>query len=181
MAIRMSVKYDTTELDGYSAFLKNAQKANRDIVAMTTQKNINKYIRPMEAIDPGPSQHGGGRGAWSTNPAADARARRWWFANYPNGRPRTGQLMRQWVFVLRGDRLVLENRSPVIGYVGSMARRLRARGGRPNPGHLRTGWPQAIRQTATTVLDMVIEDVRLGWSTSIAASVAAGQYRIVVP
>jgi hypothetical protein len=181
MAIRMSVTIDTQPLTGYKALLKNAQRANTDIVKFTTQKNINRYMRPMEQMNPGPSLHGAKRGAWSTDPAADARARRWWWANFPNGRQRTGSLNKRWLFVLRGNRLSLENTNPAAAYVFSFAKTPRARGGRPNPGHIRTGWPQASRQAASEVLGMVIVDVRLGWSRSIAASVAAGAYRIVVP
>jgi hypothetical protein len=62
-----------------------------------------------------------------------------------------------------------------------MARYVRARGGRPNPGHIRTRWSEVTKNTANEVLLIVIRDVQFGWSASIAASVAAGQYRIVVP
>lgn len=181
MTIRISVRSDPKPLDGYAAFLRNVQRANSDILRMTAQKNINVYLRPMEQVNPGPSQHGARAGAWSTDPAADARARRWWFANYPNGRARTGNLNRAWVLVTRGNRLSLENNSRGAAYVFSFAQTPRARGGRPNPGHIRTGWPQAVRRVGLEVMDMILGDVQLAYSRSIAASVATGQFRVVIP
>lgn len=39
---------------------------------------------------------GGNRFIWSRDPVKQARARRWFFANYPNGYTRTGALERAW-------------------------------------------------------------------------------------
>lgn len=179
--IRISIQAHIKPLEGYAALLGNAERATQDILRLVTQRNLNTYMRMMEAIDPGPSQHGGGRGAWSTDPAADNRARRWWFANYPAGRPRTGGLMRAWVFTVRGNRLSLENTSPAGKYVLSMARQPRARGGRPNPGHIRTGWPQETRRVAQQVMAQVADDVHVAWSRSLMASAARGEFTVIVP
>jgi hypothetical protein len=181
MTTRISIKSDLKPLKGYSSLLKNVKQANTDILNLSVQKHINRYLRPMELMNPGPSLHGGGERAWSTDPAANRRAQRWFFANYPNGFRRTGALNRAWRLTARGLRLSLENASRAASYVFSFAKNVRARGGRPNPGHIRTGHPQLAQQTARQVLDMILDDHRLAWSKSVAASVAAGIYRIVVP
>jgi hypothetical protein len=189
--IRIAIQSNTRQLDGYAAYLAHARQANIDTLKLTIQKNTNKYLRPMEAIDPGPSQHGGGAGDWSTDPTANRRAQRWWWANVRagtvNANPttgayiRTGGMGRRWKFVTRGNRTSLENTSAGASYTLSMARIPRARGGRPNPGHIRTGWPQVTRATALAVMEMVIDDVQLAQSKTIAASVASGSYKVVIP
>lgn len=176
MAIRLKVKADITPIKGASELLSNMDNAMSAILETVTQTNINKYLRPMEQIDPGPSRH---RGRWSTDPGANPRARRWFFANYPNGYTRTGELNRKWRIVVRGKRLSLENNARGARYVFTMAKNIRARGGRPNPGHIDTGWPQEGQRVAREVLDMVIEDVSLAHSRSLMASMSNGRYTIV--
>ncbi|MAS33557.1 MAG: hypothetical protein CL610_06095 [Anaerolineaceae bacterium] len=191
MPVRMSIRIDTKPMDGYRDLLKNAQRANEQIMAETVAKHESDYLAPMRDMDPGPSQHGAQKGAWSTNPAADERARAWyWYAVNNRLIPsdpvtgayiRTGQLNRQWRLTARGNRLSMENLSAVSAYVFSFAQNIRARGGKPNPGHIRTGHPLEAQVMGTQVLTRIIADTQVSWAQSIAASVAAGQYRIVVP
>lgn len=191
MPIRIAVQINTRPLDGLQSMLKNVQKVNEAIVAQVAAKHEGDYLAPMRDLDPGPSQHGAKRGAWSTNPEADARARRWWWwAVHTRKVPsdpitgayiRTGQLNRQWRFVARKDRFVLENSSPIAAYVFSFAQNIRARGGKPNPGHIRTGHPLEAQVIATGILARLRTDVAAAYSQTVAASVAAGEYTIVVP
>lgn len=182
MAIRMSIKADLTPFDGLEALLGNAERATSQIMQGVVNKHGTKLLRPIRRFGPGKSRHGAKRGAWSTNFAADARARRWWFANHGN-RPyrRTGKTGKAWVFVVRNNRMSLENASPAAKYVFSFAAKPRARGGRPNPGHIRTGWPSKGRLKATAVLDTAKDLVEDSFARSIVASVAKGRFTIVVP
>jgi hypothetical protein len=183
--IRLSAVFDFKPLDGFEAFAQNAERANGEIIDLTLQQNINEYLRPMEQIDPGPSQH---RGRWSDNSKANRKAQRWWWMAVNKGLVnadssgryiRSGNLNKQWRILRRGSRISLENTSPKARYVYSMAQTVVARGGRPNPGHIATGWSSAAKTTAAEVISAVTADVSFGYSQSIAASVGAGQYRIV--
>lgn len=183
MVARVALRSDLRALDGYEAFVKNARRASGQLIQLTVQRNINTYLRPMEQINPGPSKHGGKARDWSTNEAAGRKAQKWWFANLREGKVgggSTGAMMRAWAFTLRKNILSLENTHPGFPYVGSFAQSARARGGRPNPGHIRTGWPQAIRRTGLEVMDTVLSDVQLAYVSSIAASVAAGRFVVQV-
>jgi len=82
---------------------------------------------------------------WSYNPAANARARRWYFANkVPKGAARkkrgryvrTGQLVRGWkvLFDLRSATLKLTNEARGVEYV---------QGNRQVPSHKKTRWANA--------------------------------------
>ena len=53
--IRVSAVFNWRPFEGFQSFAANAERANEQIVDLTLQRNINEYLRPMEAIDPGPS------------------------------------------------------------------------------------------------------------------------------
>jgi hypothetical protein len=183
--IRLSAVFDFKPLDGFLALAGNAERANDEIIDRTLAANENAYLQPMQAIDPGPSQH---RGRWSTNPAANRKAQRWYWMAVNKGLInadasgryiRTGDLNRQWRIVRRGSRISLENTSPKARYVMSMAQTVTARGGVPNPGHIDTGWSGAAKNTATTVIREITTDVNAAWVQTVGASVGSGQYRVV--
>lgn len=83
---------------------------------------------------PGPAKH---PFEWSENPAANARARRWFFAHYPKGYRRTGKLAAGYtVGVSESDdalAIFVRNPSKTLKWV---------KGKRQVPGHRRTGWRQ---------------------------------------
>jgi hypothetical protein len=186
--IRVSAVFNWRPFEGFQSFAANAERANEQIVDLTLQRNINEYLRPMEAIDPGPSRHGGGAGRWSTNAAANRRAQKWYWMAVNKGLIkadasgryiRSGGLNRQWRITRRGNRISLENTSPKAKYVMSMAETVTPNGGVPNPGHIDTGWSREAKRAAAEVVGAVVSDVSFGYAQTIAASVGAGQYRVV--
>lgn len=104
---------------------------------------------------------------WSNNPEANARARRWFFANYPNGYTRTGDMGKAWKVGLSvtvaGFSVTVRNPADGASYVyGDDAYR-------QIPGHAATGWfksedvftdlaAQAERDLVTE-LDRFIEEI----------------------
>lgn len=95
---------------------------------------------------PGPAKNGLNSGTpflWSFDPAANARARRWFFANYPEGYTRSGNFGRAWEITVAVKQaevmLSVSNPTPGTRYiVGDFAN-----GAGQIPGHRRTGWPLA--------------------------------------
>lgn len=102
---------------------------------------------------------------WSRNKAANARARRWWFANIKKGNIRTdghnyirsGKLQQAWTIraiVQQGKATItVENPSRGASYVYGDENRAQI------PGHATTGWPSVNRQVAAKRkrLDTAIE------------------------
>jgi hypothetical protein len=183
----LEVRVDTSGLQGYSALLRQADRMIAEVVERTVPRHHNEYLQPIQTADPGPSQH---RGRWSTNPAANARARRGYWARVRAGLIpadpvtgayiRTGNLARQWQLAAMRNKVVLFNESAAIKYVSTFGPFV-PNGGQPNPGHLFTGWPQQNTALAQVLIRTMVRDVLRGVSSSIAASVAAGRYRVVVP
>lgn len=185
MAIRAAVKADLKPLDGLASLFKNINKAAEQIMGEVADKRGKRLLKPMHNLDPGKSKHGAGLGAWSTNKAADARARGWWFAHFPKGRQRTGKTNKAWVLVARktGRRtsLALENNSQGARYTFSFAKNVKPRGGRPNPGHIRTGWPKKTRKVGLKVLEDARDLVEDAYAETVAASISTGKFKVVVP
>lgn len=75
---------------------------------------------------------------WSFDPAANRRAQRWFFANYPNGYERTGDLGKAWYadIALKDGSIVisLENETRGASYVHGSDEYGQV------PGHITTGW-----------------------------------------
>lgn len=75
---------------------------------------------------------------WSNDPAANAKARRWFFAHYPDGYSRTGQLGKAWKVALSvtvaGFSLSIGNPAKAASYVYGSERYDQV------PGHVDTGW-----------------------------------------
>lgn len=76
---------------------------------------------------------------WSNDPAANARARRWFFAHYPNGYTRTGKLGEAWKIGMSvsvaGFSVTVINPAKAASYVYGSERYDQV------PGHADTGWP----------------------------------------
>jgi hypothetical protein len=81
---------------------------------------------------PGPAKH---PFEWSSNPTANARARGWFFANYPQGYRRTGKLAQGYTIG------VTENDDALAIFVRNPSKALKwVKGKRQIPGHKRSGW-----------------------------------------
>lgn len=78
---------------------------------------------------------------WSQDPVRNAKARRWFFAHYPNGYERTGQLGRAWKVALSvtvaGFSIGIGNPAKAASYVYGSEDTAQV------PGHITTGWPAA--------------------------------------
>lgn len=182
----IEVRVDTSGLVGYSALLKQADRMIGEVVTGTVNRHGDEYLQPIRQADPGPSQHGG---RWSTDPAANARGRRGYWARVRSGQIRanpltgayirSGNLMRQWQLTANVNKVTLHNDSPAIKYVSTFS--VRPTPGQPNPGHFLTGWPQENTRLAIALINRMIVGGNMGISASIRASVAAGRYQVVVP
>lgn len=99
---------------------------------------------------------------WSFNPVKQALARRWWWANYPNGKERSGLLGRLWLgeITYQDNTLAtrVSNPSKAASYVyGSEQFNFEQ-----VPGHARTGWLNSGNTAADVLLEVAIEiDKRL--------------------
>lgn len=87
---------------------------------------------------------------WSTDPVKNKAARGWWFANFPNGRERTGALNDAWDVLLgrvgKAFDLLVSNATDYAKWVVDS---FDLRRSYQNPGHARTGWRRAKETTAT--------------------------------
>lgn len=96
---------------------------------------------------------------WSLDPAANARARRWFFANYPNGYTRTNKLAEAWsvdIYFFRGE-IIIELLNDLRGasYVHGSDRYGQV------PGHVTTGWRHVdtIRGEYAELADNAVREV----------------------
>lgn len=101
---------------------------------------LERRLDRVLSYEPPPRNVGSPKFVWSHNPAANARARRWFFANYPNGYTRTGDMAQAWIasIMLVGGAIELsvENPAPGSSYVYGDDSRSQI------PGHRTTGWRQ---------------------------------------
>ena len=182
MTIRAAVRADLTPLEGAESFFKEAPKATERVLEGVKKKHGKRLIRPLHKMSPGRSKHGG---RWSTNPAANRRARGWWFANRSKIKPRSGKLRKQYIMAVRKTprrvSLTIENPSSKAHFVFSNAKKARADGGRPNPGHIATKWPQKSREVSLKQLEIAKGKVEDAYQASAVASIAKGRFVIVVP
>lgn len=137
--IRVDPVLETRAIANFDAFLDAFPELATETVEDAWRKEIEPEFTSEVQWYPGPSQNSLNSGApfvWSLDPAANARARRWWFANFPNGRERTGKLAESYqVAITQGDGIIaisVRNTAPYHQWV---------KGRRQIPGHLRTGWP----------------------------------------
>ncbi len=186
MPIRMTVRIENKELDGYRLLVGNANRMIAEVVGATVKKHQPRYLEPVRTADPGPSQHSG---RWSTIPADNARARRGYWARVRSGQInadpvtgayiRSGDIARQWQMNAKRNRVALFNDSPAIKYVSTLGAIL-ARGGQPNPGHILTGWPQKNTALAIVAVNTMVNDVQSGIAATTKASIKAGSLKVVI-
>lgn len=98
---------------------------------------------------------------WSNNPLKQANARRWFFANYPNGYKRKHKLVKQWTGEVAFSgaliSITVQNPAPAASYVfGS-----EPFGFAQVPGHVVTGWYNTQDKPADLVLDAGVYAVDL--------------------
>lgn len=95
---------------------------------------------------------------WSLDPRAEQRARRWFFANYPDGYTRTGVLGRAW----QGDITYSTKTGDITTYVANNTRGASYVYGADQfnyqqvIGHVQTGWLNAGQTGADVVADATI-------------------------
>lgn len=145
MMYRVSYHVEREVFSGVRTLRKTAPRRVHEYVNKTLKPDVEK--RALSAMQKQPRQSALPF-VWSHNPAANARARRWYFANkVPKGRrgkrryQRTGQMVAGWkvLFDLRGGTLSLRNSARGVEYV---------QGNRQVPSHKRTRW---------AVADVVVE------------------------
>ncbi len=186
MTVRAALKAELTPLIGASVFAgelaKQGPKATKKVMDGIQKKHGKRLIRPMHRMSPGRSKHGG---RWSTDAEANTRAQNWWFANRSKLKKRSGELRKQFVIVVRVTSrrvtMTIENPAKQSKFVFSFAQRPKPRGGRPNPGHIATGWPKTGRKTALKQLDSAKTLVQTAYKASAAATIARGKFVIVIP
>lgn len=97
---------------------------------------------------------------WSTDPAKNAKARRWWFANFPNGRERTGALNEAMSVALervgKALELIVSNS---VAYAKWVVSTFDQRRNYQIPGHARTGW-RRMQDTSITFFDRFEREFR---------------------
>lgn len=90
---------------------------------------------------------------WSNDPVKNEKARGWWFANFPNGRERTGEMNANWDVLLervgRAYELIVSN---PISYLKRVVGSFDQNRDWQIPGHKRTGW-RPVRETVSTFFD----------------------------
>lgn len=83
---------------------------------------------------------------WSHDPTKQARARRWFFAHYPNGYRRTHTMSKAWEVAITlndgGLTFDIGNPTPGASYVYGTAEFGQV------PGHVTTGWQRAVETLA---------------------------------
>jgi hypothetical protein len=103
---------------------------------------------------------------WSTHAAANARARRWFFAHYPEGYTRTGKMAKSWQLdtLLQDGVIILQVAHPAKGssyvYGSDTYEQI--------PGHRITGWPVVIDEVEH--IGAAIEDeIEASWGDLVEA------------
>jgi hypothetical protein len=150
-------------------------------------RNISSEAGQIMARTPGASKHGGQARDWSISSriyklpggniarTAGGHARAWWFAQEPKPQ-RSGKVSSAWEFRTDNVTFIIENRNPRASFVYSFAETLRPRGGRPNPGHIRTGWPQQGKKNADETMSLFARKYRDMWRNTFSASIRAGRF-----
>lgn len=136
--IRVDPLFDTSAIDNFEDFLEAWPELAADVVGDAFRREIEPHLLDELRAYPGPSLNSLNSSqpfVWSEDPEKNAAAARWWFANFPNGRPRTNALAEAYeVDMLIGDGLValsVRNNKKYHKWV---------KGKRQIPGHARTGW-----------------------------------------
>ncbi len=138
MPVRVDPLFDFTAIDSLTEFMAAFPELAVEVVEKAFKRDIEPDLLDELQYYPGPSLNSLNSSqpfVWSVDPEANARARRWWFANFPQGRPRTNALADAYeVDTLVGDGAIfmsVRNNKKYYKWV---------KGKRQIPGHARTGW-----------------------------------------
>jgi hypothetical protein len=141
--IRTETLASTRNLDLLEDFIAAFPEVALDRAKTALNRDVTPQFINELAYYPGASKNALNSGqpfVWSLNKAANDRARRWYFANYPNGYTRTGAFGRGWSVVINEgvNNLTMTVRNPFkkAGYVVGSIRT----GEGQIPGHQNTGW-----------------------------------------
>jgi hypothetical protein len=141
-----------------------------DVVETALRKDVLPGFYDDLRYTPGAAKNGLNSGqpfVWSTNKVANDRARKWFFANYPQGYTRTGEFARGWQITfnegLNNISMSVSNSLPAAGYIVGNVRT----GAGQIPGHARTGhalvyktidfWSDAAIAVATDAITALID------------------------
>lgn len=138
MPVRVDPLFDYSAIDAFTEFVEAFPELAAEVVGDAFQREIEPGLLEELRTYPGPSLNSLNSSLpfkWSEDPEKDARGRRWWFANFQEGRERTGALAAAYeVDTLIGDGTVFMSvRNNNKGYKW-------VKGKRQIPGHKRTGW-----------------------------------------
>lgn len=175
--IRTRTQINVTPLEDFADFAKDFVNVSADLAQESADKIAPDY-RDELAFEPRVSVH---PFVWSDDPAADARARGWWFANLAEGNiPTDGEryirssgLSESWVVRLEinGSEFELIAESKYKGakwVVGTFDRRRNWQ----IPGHETTGWVR-VRETADFWHEAFIEDYRQRFNKVVDATLGS--------
>ena len=152
--IQPKASVDLSPLDTVNQVVKGSAAIMRNYQKVRARQAVRRIRIRFSAPDNGPSYPF----IWSYDPAAQGRARRWWFANKGKNGPhkRTGDMERAWDvrFIQVGDGGVIEasNEASGVEYVY---------GDKQIPSHYLTGWPQAdevVEQEAAVMSEQLVND-----------------------
>ena len=150
--VKARASVDLTPLDAANQVVRGSAALMRNYQKVRARQAVRRIRIRFAAPDDTPSYPF----VWSYDPAAQGRARRWWFANKDGPHQRTGAMERAWDvrFVQVGDGGEIEafNEASGVEYVY---------GDRQVPSHYLTGWPQAdtvVAEEAQVMTDQLIED-----------------------
>lgn len=136
--VNFTLKYDRDVVDALANDVRGSAKAVQLYAQKVVPSLIRRTLSPLTTEPRAPSLPF----VWSYDPAANARARRWYFANKVKGRTggryaRTHALVNNWRVIgaqsQNGAILTISNDTPGLDYV---------QGPRQVPSHQASGWAQ---------------------------------------
>lgn len=156
-------------LDTGEALADDLRELEREAPRRVFRRITREIIPPLERLmdrrlrlQPPPRTPASPRFIWSHDPEKNARARRWFFANYPNGYTRTGALVQAWETAIEFDagitRIEIENPARGASYVFGSDEFDQV------PGHKTTGWP-LVASVATEIGAELEDDIEELWET----------------
>lgn len=121
------------------------------------ERQLDRLIDDRLRVMPPPRTAASPRFIWSRDPIKNAKARKWFFRNYPDGYRRTGQLAASWhgEITYQDNEITtsIENPAEASGYVyGSESYEFQQ-----VPGHAETGWLNAGQTVPDILLDIAVE------------------------
>lgn len=131
------------------------RRVTRDIIP-PLERQLDRLLR----YEPPARTLGSPTFVWSFDPAKNARARRWFFANYPDGYTRTGAMAAAWE-----SEISFDNGETTIGVRNDTDGASRVYGSEQFsqvPGHATTGWIP-VAETIEEIGAQLEQDVEALW------------------